>query len=188
MADYGFISIDNNTVQDANGAGVSGVAVYVYELGTDTLATLYSSDSGGSKSNPLTTDANGVFSAYAAAGFYDLKIVHASYSEEWRRNVQVVTVTTYPENVREITEADDVTTDDQIVEVDSTAGNVIVTMMAIAGVAKGRPFGIVKRSSDANTARINDALGVEIATLTLQDEGVWISRNQDDAWKVTGRF
>lgn len=184
---YGFISVDNNTVQDSNGAGVSGAAVYVYELGTDTLATLYSSDSGGSKSNPLTTDENGVFSAYAAAGFYDLKIVHASYAEEWRRNVQVTVMSYYSENVRTITESDDLTTDDYIVRCDTALENIVATMMAIAGVGIGRQFGIVKRSSDANTVTINDALGAEIATLSLNNEGFWIAHN-GSTWEVTGRM
>lgn len=188
MASYGFLSIDDDTVVDSNGSGISGAAVYVYVTGTDTLATLYSSDSGGSKSNPLTTDVNGVFSAYVAPGFYDIKIVHGSYQEEWRRNIQVVTVTTYPENVRAITESDDVTTDDYIVEADTTAGNLTVTMLAVASVNPGRPFGIVKRSSDANTVTINDALGAEIATLSLPDEGIWIAKNASGAWRVTGRF
>lgn len=63
-----------DTVLDEFGAPISGLSVQVYDVDTTTGSTIYSDNGVTSKTNPLTTDANGQFDFYAANGRYDLVI------------------------------------------------------------------------------------------------------------------
>lgn len=62
------------SVIDDRGNKRAGVSVTVRLLNSATLATLYSSRTRNSASNPTTTDENGNLSFYAEPGFYDLVI------------------------------------------------------------------------------------------------------------------
>jgi len=171
------------TVQ-SSGAGIEGVAVYIYETGTDTEATLYSSASGGDLSNPLTTDANGVASCFLAAGFYDAKFVHGSYQEEWERNFQI---TTGGDSIETLTESTAIT-EGGYYDCDCTTGNQSHTMPDIAGVSESDSFAFKKiDTSEYTVALTGDADFEQDATLSLQTEGfVWAARS--GTWRVIGRM
>lgn len=64
----------SDVVQDRNGNVVSGATVTVTLYPSGTSATVYASNVVGANVNPLTTDANGKFSFYAANGNYTLTI------------------------------------------------------------------------------------------------------------------
>lgn len=53
---------------------VASASVYVYEQGTNTLATIYEDDGTTTKTNPLTTDSNGNYEFRVEDGAYDIRI------------------------------------------------------------------------------------------------------------------
>ena len=61
--------------------------VTVYRSGTLTLASLYADDAFTPKANPLTTDATGAFSFFAADGAYDILTSKAGYASVTRSGV-----------------------------------------------------------------------------------------------------
>lgn len=61
-----------NTVQDERGNPREGISVAVQQSGVN--STLYSTQVGAAKTNPLTTDSRGYFEFYAVAGEYDLVV------------------------------------------------------------------------------------------------------------------
>lgn len=63
-----------NNVQTQNGQSISGVSVLVQNYPSGTAATIYSDNGVTQATNPLTTDANGTFSFYAANGHYSLQL------------------------------------------------------------------------------------------------------------------
>jgi lysophospholipase L1-like esterase len=62
-----------NNVQNRNGKAVANALVTVKTL-AGVLATIYSDNGVTTQTNPITTDANGIFSFYAADGRYSLTI------------------------------------------------------------------------------------------------------------------
>lgn len=56
------------------GRPISGASATVYLTGTQTLATIYSNNGVTTQANPVTTDASGMFSFYAADGRYDIVV------------------------------------------------------------------------------------------------------------------
>jgi len=77
----------SNTVTDSNGAAISGALVYVYDDATTTLSTIYSDNGVTAQTNPITTDANGAFSFYAADGTYDLTVTASNYTQKNLDNI-----------------------------------------------------------------------------------------------------
>lgn len=69
-----------NLVQDNAGNALGGVTVTVYAAGTTNLATLYTTDGAGSKSNPFTNDNDGTLEFYAANGRYDVVYTKSGYT------------------------------------------------------------------------------------------------------------
>ena len=67
------ISYHNTVIDLQNGAGKKATVV-VYKIGTDILATIYSSVDGAEKDNPFETDDYGRFSFFADHGNYDIQI------------------------------------------------------------------------------------------------------------------
>jgi hypothetical protein len=65
-----------DTVTDQRGNALAGASVAVQSGGTN--VAIYSDDGVTRKSNPMTTDASGGFSFYAANGTYDLVVTSAS--------------------------------------------------------------------------------------------------------------
>lgn len=74
------------TIQDKDGTAITGVAISVFDIGTDDLATIYSSDAGAAQINPMTAATQ----FWAAAGYYDVRFWHPTYREQWVRGVQIV--------------------------------------------------------------------------------------------------
>lgn len=72
-----------DTVLNARGEPVAGIAVKVYLTGTNTLATLYADASGAqTKANPTSTDANGLFWCYVADGRYDIEFSGVGFTSQ----------------------------------------------------------------------------------------------------------
>jgi hypothetical protein len=65
-----------DTVTDQRGNALAGARVAVQSGGTN--VAIYSDDGVTRKTNPMTTDASGGFSFYAANGTYDLVVTSAS--------------------------------------------------------------------------------------------------------------
>lgn len=59
---------------------LASATVTVYLTGTQTLATIYSTNAGAAKTNPFTSSATGLVEFYAADGRYDLKVEKTGYS------------------------------------------------------------------------------------------------------------
>ncbi|MFH1741348.1 MAG: hypothetical protein ABIH23_20280 [bacterium] len=164
------------TVKTNSGAVIYYAAVYIFLAGTNTLATLYSSVSGGTKSNPLMTDENGVASCFLADGFYDAHVVHQSvdFSEGWERNYQISTAS---DTIQEIS-ASMVLTEGGYFGCDATAGAIVFTMPPIADISETELFGFKKIATDvsANTVSMISADGATFDSspeLTMSGEGFW---------------
>lgn len=63
-----------DVVKTPEGTPVSSASVTVYVNGTDTLATIYATPTGGSKSNPFDTDSTGVLEFFAPVGTYSITV------------------------------------------------------------------------------------------------------------------
>ena len=64
----------HSAIIDATSGGGKQATITVYNVGTTTLATIYSNLSGDSKSNPFNTDSVGRFSFFASSGVYDIEV------------------------------------------------------------------------------------------------------------------
>lgn len=74
MARYGHYN-PNVSLDPVASALLKGATVTVYQPGTTTLASIFSSRTGGAKANPFTTDATtGNFDFWAPPGEYDLRV------------------------------------------------------------------------------------------------------------------
>lgn len=71
---------------------LAGATVTVYLTGTDTPATIYSDEGVTPKVNPITTDAQGRFSFYAADGDYDLQIAKSGWATQTVTDVSIQAV------------------------------------------------------------------------------------------------
>ncbi len=69
-----------DTLFDTLGNAIAGATVTVYQAGTLTPATLYSTNTGTALSNPLTTGLDGSFDFYAINGRYDLVMAKTGYT------------------------------------------------------------------------------------------------------------
>ncbi len=78
-----------DVAQDRTGRVIAGATVSVYLQGTTTAATLYSTEAGASKGNPVTADNNGLFWFYIEEGRYDLDIAKRSYQTQNRTDVWI---------------------------------------------------------------------------------------------------
>jgi hypothetical protein len=78
----------SNQVTLPSGASANGATVYVYSSGTVSTVTLYDSTVT-PISNPMTTNAQGVFSFYAPVGTYDIRIALTGYPTSWLRGVGI---------------------------------------------------------------------------------------------------
>ena len=77
-------------VMDANGLPYVGAKLYVYEVGTTTLASIFSDSAlAVAASNPLTSDASGYFElTYIAAGTYKLRAEQSDGTLIWEKDNQ----------------------------------------------------------------------------------------------------
>jgi hypothetical protein len=77
-----------NDVKEPDGDVVAGASVTVRDANGE-LATLYSDNGVTTTPNPLTTDANGIFSFYAADGIYSLTVSKAGVVSQTISGVQL---------------------------------------------------------------------------------------------------
>ncbi|WP_373089303.1 carboxypeptidase-like regulatory domain-containing protein [Zhongshania sp.] len=117
------LGIIYDDVTDSSGNAIANIDVTIYIAGTVTKASLFDASEGGSPiSNPVQTNDQGVFSAYVAAGDYDVS-VDAPGGTVVRPNVTVADGDDIADllSVRElgaITSADKVTYDGESATVD----------------------------------------------------------------------
>ena len=67
-------------VQDTAGNVLASTTVTVYKAGTVSVASIYSNNTGSSKANPFTNDADGSYEFYAPNGRYDIVLAKTGYS------------------------------------------------------------------------------------------------------------
>jgi hypothetical protein len=81
----------HNTVIDTAGTGTLAT-ITVYNPGTLTASTIYSTPAGAAQANPFSTDANGRFVFYADPGEYDINVSGAGIVTYTLSNVSVIGV------------------------------------------------------------------------------------------------
>ena len=81
----------HNTVIDTAGTGTLAT-ITVYNPGTLTASTIYSTPAGAAQVNPFSTDANGRFVFYADPGEYDINVSGAGIVTYTLSNVSVIGV------------------------------------------------------------------------------------------------
>ena len=81
----------HNTVIDTAGTGTLAT-ITVYNPGTLTASTIYSTPAGAAQANPFSTDANGRFVFYADPGEYDINVSGAGIVAYTLSNVSVIGV------------------------------------------------------------------------------------------------
>lgn len=81
----------HNTVINESGAGVLAT-ITVYNAGTLTKPTIYSSPAGAAQDNPLATDSLGRFVFYADPGEYDIEVSGAGIVPYTLENVSIIGV------------------------------------------------------------------------------------------------
>jgi hypothetical protein len=79
----------HNTVIDTAGTGTLAT-ITVYNPGTLTASTIYSTPAGAAQANPFATDANGRFVFYADPGEYDINVSGAGIVAYTLSNVSVI--------------------------------------------------------------------------------------------------
>lgn len=83
-------------VRDRAGDTLAGATVNIYDAGTATPITLYSDAALTTPTtNPMTSDADGIFLAYAADGLYKWEVVRPGYPTEAVDNVPSMTPANY---------------------------------------------------------------------------------------------
>ena len=131
-----------NSAAYDNGYVIPNATVSVYLTGTTTLATLYSSNSlsGGTKTNPLTTDSNGSYSFYAPNGLYDISIT----------NPQGLTITLYAQALSDPTQVPYIWALSQGVKSDG-ATNDTAALQAIINTLAAQGGGVISLAPGTNT-------------------------------------
>lgn len=83
-------------VRDRHGGALAGATITIYLAGTATPASLFTTPAlSVSKTNPLTSDADGIFIGYAADGLYKWKVSRTGYPDETVDNVPAIDPANY---------------------------------------------------------------------------------------------
>lgn len=85
------MAIYQDVVQDRNGNVIAGATVTVYDAGTTDLAAIFEVDGVTAMDNPTTTDVNGEFEFFVAAGTYDIKVTKTGIVDTTDTNVEIGT-------------------------------------------------------------------------------------------------
>lgn len=150
------LGIIYDDVTDSSGNAIANIDVTIYIAGTVTKASLFDASEGGSPiSNPVQTNDQGVFSAYVAAGDYDVS-VDAPGGTVVRPNVTVADGDDIADllSVRElgaITSADKVTYDGESATVDAALDARVPTVSTLAAF-----------QSDYTSASFSDGQFIEL--------------------------
>ena len=174
-------------VIDNFGRPVSGASVSVKIAGTANDAALFSDDAlTAGVSNPLTTEADGSFYAYAANGKYDLVVTKTGYTGDptdtsglvlWDEQITKTVTATYSQSLN-----------DYILLADASSAPFTINLLALSGVAAGRPWVIMKVDSTANAVTIDPSgaetiNGASTLVLSAAKQGVIIRKGSTE-WQT----
>ncbi len=168
------------TLLDNFGRPISGATVTVYKTGTSNLASLYSDYALTlTVGNPLTTEADGSYLAFAPNGIYDLVLAKTGVTFDSTDSIGEVLFDNFI--TRTVVTTGTLSENDYIVALDATGASFTFNLMALSTINEGRSFILFKKDSTANTITI-DPSGAETingaATLVLGSakQGVVIAK------------
>lgn len=150
---------------DANGDPLAGGKLYTYEAGTTTPKATYTDRSGTTaNTNPIILDANGECDIWIASGFYKFVLKDSSDVTQWTKDqialpLEAALSSAFYRDVVYITTADSPYTlaqthNGKIINIDSTSGNVTITLPEISSLTL--PYNVALRKSvSANTITVN---------------------------------
>src|SRR3990172_3350752 len=174
-------------VIDNFGRPVSGASVSVKIAGTANDAALFSDDAlTAGVSNPLTTEADGSFYAYAANGKYDLVVTKTGYTGDPTDTSGLVL---WDEQItKTVTATDSQSLNDYILLADASSAPFTINLLALSGVAAGRPWIIIKVDSTANAVTIDPSgaetiNGASTLVLSAAKQGVVIRKGTTE-WQT----
>lgn len=82
-------SVLRGVARDSAGNAISEPTVTVYEVGTETLATIFADAAGTAKVNPFTGDTDGEWEFYAAPGDAVTVLIEADGFDSWEKDLTV---------------------------------------------------------------------------------------------------
>lgn len=150
---------------DANGDPLAGGKLYTYEAGTTTPKATYTDRTGTTaNTNPIILDANGECDIWIASGFYKFVLKDSSDVTQWTKDqialpLEAALSSAFYRDVVYITTADSPYTlaqthNGKIINIDSTSGNVTITLPEISSLTL--PYNVALRKSvSANTITVN---------------------------------
>lgn len=160
--------IGNSNSASYNGVPLAGGKVYFYEPGTTTLKTIWTDNAKTTASvNPVILTTEGTAEIYAD-GLYDVKIddaadVTVNTIDNIFYTVSTGTVMTMTNVAANYT----VTATNQVLVVDSTSGNITITLQTAVGLS-GEQI-VIKKSVAANTITVDGLSAETIDGLTTKD-------------------
>lgn len=156
-------------LNDNFGRPISDATITVYKTGTLVAADLFADAALTSGvSNPIASELDGSYLAFAPNGVYDLVFAKAGYSFDSTDSVGEVLFD--PHITRSVSVSGPITDKDYVLLVNATAAPVVLSLPALSTVAEGRPFVVIKTDGTVNAVTI-DPNGAEqiggAATLAL---------------------
>ena len=144
----------SGTLIDNFGRPISGATITVKKTGGAVLADLFSDDGlTASIGNPLTTEADGSYLAYAANGKYYKEAAKIGYTFD---NTDMVGLVLFdPFIVRTVAAADSLTEKDYVVALNAATAGFTFSLPALASVREGQPFVLYKSDITANAIVID---------------------------------
>lgn len=181
---------------DANGDPLAGGKLYTYEAGTSTPKVTYVDRAGvTTNANPIILDANGECDIWITSGFYKFVLKDSDDVTQWTEDQislpnEAALASAFYRDVVYITSSDSPYTLDEdhngkVINVDTTSGNVTMTLPEISAV--DLPLNIaIRKSVAANTVTINrtgtDTInGASSKSLVAINAGVHLIASTDSA-------
>jgi len=161
---------------DNFGRPISGATVTVYKRGTAVAADLFSDYAlTAGISNPITSEIDGSYLAFAPNGVYDLVFIKAGYTFDSTDSVGEVLFDTHI--VRSVNVSGAITEKDYVLLVDASSAPVVLSLPALATLVDGRPFVVIKTDGTANAVTIDpdgteQISGALTLSLTAAKQGV----------------
>jgi len=171
---------------DNFGRPISAASVTVKKAGTGTDASLYSDETLLSATgNPMTTEVDGSYLAYAANGKYDLTFAKAGVTFDSTDSVNETLFD--PQIVKTVSAAYNLSENDYVILADASVASFVINLPAFASILNGRSWIIIKVDASANTVTL-DPSGTETikgaSTLVMSGaQAVQILKTTSD-WKT----
>jgi len=144
--------IYRGTARDGAGNVIPGATVPVYLAGTNTLATVYETETGTTGVNFVTTGADGSFSFYVDRFDYDIE----------QQFKVIITKAGYTSKTYDYVDIEDMIIKTYVIAADTTIStNLIVPKGVIYQVANGKTF-TINGSFDAGLYQIFDLIGTGV--------------------------